>query len=288
MNFDTQLSREIKQVKPKRLLDACQRFADVLANGEWMDALNREVTISRSFTEVLGTDVIVNGERIRQSSVRTKVEFEADKEEIRENDDGEIVLEEYYSMSAKIRETINPADIPDHAHAKLVEYLRNYTDEDDEEEDDAEEGDVVSLPVEVSPELLNSIRLEHELEIGYGVNEEGEIDNYYIIERYKANRDVIAESRYGLNDFDERKQYQPTLVIDDKPVHEYKLAYLPNFDEADLAEFLNTLDTIIQSILDSEQFEDITDDSYDEESKHYVRAFGIIAMSAVGFKNIKL
>jgi hypothetical protein len=285
MEFAHTASPEKKRITPKYLLDVCQRFSDVLANGQWFESENRKVSIKRSYTEVIGHDtvVVIDGEEVQipEVKIRTKVAFGGEKEVVEDFDDG-VALEEFYSIKAKISEVVHHSVLPAHVLSKFAEDVYLGEDEDDIEDD-------VHVPAEdVTPEMLDTFVFEREHEIVYKIDEEGEPFSHYIVVRYKANGATIKKSRYSWNDKDRRALCGTTAVVDGEQPLEWRLAHLTELEEADIAEFLNSFEQIIQDIVDVEQFETLQDDLYPKEDEHYKRALSIIAMAAAGFKNIKV
>lgn len=292
MDIEKNLLSEKKQITPKYVLDVCQRFADALLDGQWFDSENREVTITRSFTEVIGhsSDMVFAGEPVREIKLRTEVSFSGEKEVTEEFDDGGVALEEFYTISAKVSEVVHHSALPAHVLSKLADLTKvvDYIDDDEDDEDEREEEESdVAARTKLTPAMLNAFLLEHEYEIGYVIDEDGEPANYYVTVRYLANKKTIDESHYGWNDNDSRTSFLPT-AFKDKDVLEWKSAYQTELDEADIAEFLNSFEQIIQDVIDVEQFEALKEDLISEEDEHYRRVLAIIALTAANFKHIKL
>jgi len=297
MNFEDIQPPEKKRVTPKRLLDACQRFADVLANGQWPDQENREVGVTRIFTEVIGHPVTIDDEVIPEITLRTEASFRAQKEVVTVLDDGELALDEAYVITVKWGEVLPHSYVPDRVldeFAKHVEILHDDDDEDgdveeDESEDESsdEEGEVLTRNA-LTPDMLEQFKFAREYEMSYAIDSDGEIDDYTFVIRYRADGQKIDESHYELKN--PQRLYAATVDPDhyDEKIAEWRLADQPDLEEADIARFIESLEHTIEKLLEAEEFEAITEGPHYEGDTQYWRALGFIAMAAANFKHMKL
>lgn len=276
-----------KEATPERLLDVCQRFADALAGGKWFKSQNREVSISRSFTEVIGQTTTRNGDEapLVETRLQTAITFEAEKEVIREFDDGDELLQEVYTVCATVSQVIHYTDLPAHVLEEFIDDVK----EDIFEEMDADDGDEdsatydIESDVDVSPETLAAYKVEREQGITYVINDYGELDDYQFVVRYKANGTIIDESEYGRVSDAPHNSFLPTAVADAK-VLEFKSTDKPQLTEADITEFISTFDQVIQNINDHEEFDVLSEDLGTEDQERLKHVLGAIAMVSQGFK----
>lgn len=281
MNFEKNYISEKRFVTPERLLDACQKLADVLANSEWADLENRGVEITRSFREAFGREVKVSSlnQSFQEHVVSTTVNFKAEKE-VNEYDEGSLIAEEIYSISAAIGETIHHSELPDYILEQISEGVLENDDED-------EEGGAIAQVIEPTKEFLAAFIFEREQEIGYVINEEGDIEDYYVGMTYLADGEEIDTKKYSWSDQALSESYMPTSVIDNKVI-EWQKDDESVFDSNDIARFLETFEAIIEKLTDLDAVDAIYERSYDADDTHYRRALGIVAMTASGFKGIKI
>lgn len=286
MNFEKNQPSEKKLSTPRYLLDVCQRFADALANGDWFDSENREVAISRSYLEVIGQSIKVTvGEekvRIPETRMRTEVAFLAEKDIVDKYDDGGVLMEEHYTINARFSEVIDIARVPAHVLEKAPNInIVSDTDDNDPDEDD-DDAEPVPL-MQLSPALLDAMIFELEHQIAYEIDENGDICDHCFIVRYKLNGNEISQAYYSRNS---GNTFGTDIV--NREVVEQRLANQPQLDESDIIEFLNTFEKIIENVLEEGQLEELQEEMITDEDDHYRRALGIIAITAAGFKHIKL
>jgi len=298
MNLEDFKPPEEKRVTPKRLLDVCQRFADVLANGQWLDNENREVGVTRTFTEVIGHPVTVKEELIREITLRTEASFRAQKKVVSRLDEAEIVLNDVYVVTVKWGEVLPYSYVPNRVLAEFAKHVEILDDDDEEDEDedraedefeiegDDEESDVMTL-ARLTPEMLEQFKFAREYEMSYTIDSEGNIDDYGFVIRYQADGQKIDESHYELNN--PQRVYDATIDPSnyDEKIVEWVLTDQPDLEEADITRFIDSLEQTIEKILEAEEF-DALEGAYYEGYSHHWRALGFIAMAAVNFKHMKL
>lgn len=267
---------------PEYLLDICQRFADILARGQWFLNENREVSISRSFTEVIGSTLEKNvgGEKVTELRLKTTASFTGGKEIVNEYDDGGVETEEFYTITAVVGEALHYSALPERVLSELAMHTQ-VMDEDDEENGVYQRDGLTAA-------VLEAFTFEHEYEISYVIDEDGEYADYVVIDRYKADDEVLVESRYGWNDADERSVVTGTALGGNGEPLEYVTGAHSTLQESDIAQFLENFDKVVTQIMESEEFDTLGERAYGDGDNHARQVVGIIALAASGFKGIKL
>lgn len=278
MEYPDSFRPKSPDITPKKLLRSCQGFADILAGGQWFNSENREVAITRSFTDVIGrqTGVSIVGMPLSEVRMKTEVNFSAEKELIDERED-ELLLEEIYQVSAKVRATVEYPELPGHVAELLSEVLEAEADEVDDETYSFDDADAVTF---------SSIDLEREQELTYTIDDNGEIANYYLAERFFADGEELDEAVYSLMDSIYSAKFEPTALLGRQPL-EWQKVHARQLSEEDVGEFLSSFETVMQSLLDAEEFDTMLGEVTPPEDEHRRRAMAIISMASLGFKPLK-
>lgn len=289
MNFEQTFRSEKETIHPRMLLKACQKFADILANGGWFESENHEVSITRSFTEVIGRDTTLKIEGaltpIIQSRIKTEVGFQAEKEPI-EYDENSVLLEEMYTLSAKVTEVVHHSEVPERVLSQVSEFINS--DDDNDDSDDENDGDVIGNQAAISEDIvLSRYTFERQHEVAYVVDEDGEVSDYLIAVRYLVDGDEFDEETYSWGGAMLDTLPEPSFVHDDKVV-EWKKSTETDIDESEIEHFLGAFDSIMQKIMDTNKFDDLTSELAPEDDEHHRRALGILAMTSYGFRGIRL
>lgn len=261
------------EVTPKKLLRICQRFADKLAGGQWFNSESRDVEMSRSFTDVIGrqTKVSIQGMPVSEIRMRTEVNFMGGKEVLDDGPAG-LLLEESYQIGAKVRTTVVHAELPPHVAALFSEIFETEREDGDDEEDDQD-----YIP-SVNDDMFGDRYLEREKELGYFIDDDGEVADYYLAERFYVDGELVDEAVYSQASAFDRTKFEPTAVIDNRVI-EWQKVHPRQLSEEDVNELLNSFELVIQSLHDAEKFDTIIEADTSPEADHRRRAKAMIAMA---------
>lgn len=241
---------EVRESEPmeERVLRVCRSFADVIAGGDWFEPTSREVVVRRSFTESIGFDIYdpeAYGERIKESTIKTQLDFIGTKEAIRVDEDEdtslEPELEESYIVRAIVTEVIGFAELPEHIKRDLIELISSKTR--------------MRERVRRMVGIDATIEITRQQTVEYFIDDSGDIDNYSITSQYNADNKVLNEASYSWND------------------------QLGDDEEDDLVDETGA----DESMVSDEAFRDVSEKAIltDDEDSH--RVLGMIALISTGF-----
>ena len=263
----------------KELLKECRRFAEALSNGQWHDNENRRVGIKRDFQEVVaGFPVKNNGITLPEINITTESNFLAQKEVIGVEDDGITPrLEEVYTISVAVKDAIDSSQLPEWIREQLMEQII-------EGDEDNEAGDII----EPSEQFLDNFHFTRETEMGYVIDESGDLNDFSMICRYAVDDDEIDKVTYS---WAESMEATDLSVVDGK-ILEYRQSELPGITEEDFEAIRNTFDSIVEAISAQQKFdalEQINNESglYLDEGDHCRRAMGMLALSSRGMVGMR-
>lgn len=269
---------EFSERLPKRavygadLLKKCQRFADILADGQWSDPENRRVRISRDFKEVLGEQFMDGGVKIPQIAVTTETSFMGEKDEIGYVDEAETIMrfKESYTITVAVKEAVASTELPAWIISQVGQ--RRITDDDESEVE----------VTDASHEMLQALDFEREVEMAYTLDDEGMLEDHTIEYRYLAEGNEIDSIRYSW--VESMQTFEPSVWLSD--VNEMRRNDLPPITQEEIDAIRINFDRVVDTINTDRVFdaiEEVDDDTggiYLSEADHCRRAMGMLALTA--------
>lgn len=260
------------EVTPKKLLTACQRFADKLAEGQWLaSSERRRVMMTRSFSDVIGHTSQLDVKRVpvTETLISTEATFSGHKS-IYDDSDVTPILEEEYHVSVKVRMSLHDSELPEH----IAAFLRERPEEDT----------VYRLAARHRKPYGTNTSLAREQEFSYFIDDNGMVVDYIFAERFLENNVIIDQMTYGLDDAGENfSTRMPAGVVDSRPLEWQKIQELP-LSEEKAAEFFKYFDAALQHFYEAEAGVDLLKQGRIPDEEHRRRAFGMVAMTASGFR----
>lgn len=286
MDFEKTFRPKKSEVSPRELLRSCQNLADVLTRGGWFDDEHRQAAIEREVGQHIGSPIGPDGAANDPRSefiTSTIVNFRGDKSIVRADEYGTI-FEEDYRAGTTVTQIIHYSELPDRI---LLGIGREAQDSDHEDNDEIENDDDSYFLEDLSYlslELIESYVFERQQEIGYVIDDAGEIDDYYVAYRYLVDETVIEETKYSWDDSGEflMSQHEPSSIINESII-EWRKPDLDKLDARELALFKRHFDEIIANVTLNERFDILSDEMDLEEGEHIRRAMAIVAMAGHGF-----
>jgi len=146
---------------PEALHEAAWSFANKLANDKWSWRKTHKVEITRTITEVLGEERVLNELEVEPIYTDITISFSAMKRYVYEG--RRLYIEPEYNLCSTTTQDITKDEMPRNVLIEIVEDLMDENDPQTEED------------VEAS---LDDHDLERVQEVDYTINKDGEIQHY--------------------------------------------------------------------------------------------------------------
>lgn len=261
----------------------CRKLAKVLSSGRWKSDDVRRVDTSRSFTEALGMPPTVSKALgIPDMWIETTAEFTAEKEIIDTDEKtGTPVLEEVYTISVSVGEPLSKNELPPFILEQLQEYVVVRQSDDSEDE---EIGAIDLLDDAEQTEISDSFVFTRDVEMGYVISEDGEINDFALIYTYLVDDKEIDSIKYSWSDMQNEFQIN-SFKSGSGEAH---LTAPPTLSTKDINDFIEHFDEIMLGVSEQSQFDAIQDDyeigMHLPEAEHCRRIMGMLAIVSAGLR----
>lgn len=198
MDVEKSSRRASRSYTHEQLADACWTLASNLSGGRWDHPVTQHVSIERSISEVLGSevlgqDIIVDGHVLEPTAYTTTVQFIAEKsyEAAHEGQERRVAA---YIITHTTSQTVVPQELPEDVANLVDDYNQDEYDDDEDEEDYA--GDIDHEDEDAEGDEEYRPELQKHLEEVWQVDEEGLMSDHKLSFSYTADGDIIFDTEY--------------------------------------------------------------------------------------------